>query len=76
MKKRCRLVSLLLAIVSLFSVALTGCGTNEDANYTVLRIWNYDGGVGHTWLDAAITRFLAENEETQYEKGKKGIKKC
>ncbi len=41
-----------------------GGGTGGGStNKTVMRVWNYDGGVGHAWLDAAIQRFEEANKD-------------
>lgn len=74
MKKNMRIVSLILAMFSLCAFSFAGCGPKGSSNVTELRVWNYDGGVGHEWLDAVIQRFESENVDTVYEEGKKGVK--
>ena len=75
MKKAVKLLCLMLAFVSVFTASLLGCsGTGGNGKVTVLRVWNYDGGVGHDWLDAAIARFEAQNATKSYESGKTGVK--
>lgn len=74
MKKLLKALSLVLAIVTVVSCALTGCvGGGGGGNKTVLRVWNYDGGVGHAWLTAAIERFEELHAESEYEEGKVGV---
>lgn len=75
MKKGLRLICLMLAVISVFSISLMGCsGVGANSKVTVLRVWNYDGGVGHEWLNAVIARFETENANKSYESGKTGVK--
>lgn len=74
MKKGLRFISFLIAVVCLSSVMLTGCGPTASSTMTVLKVWNYDGGVGHEWLDDVVTRFETAYADERYEEGKKGVK--
>ena len=73
MKKFFKALSILLAIVTVFGCSLTGC-SGGGSTKTVLYVWNYDGGVGHAWLDAAIERFETLHAESEYTEGKIGVK--
>lgn len=75
MKKRLSIIAAILVAVTALPFATAACGGNkEDGSKTKLYVWNYDGGVGHAWLDSAVSRFETANAETVYEQGKKGIK--
>jgi ABC-type glycerol-3-phosphate transport system substrate-binding protein len=74
MKRNLRFISLILAAVCVTAFAFTGCGPNTSSSVTELRVWNYDGGVGHAWLDEVIKRFETDNVNTSYEDGKTGVK--
>ena len=74
MRRVSKFLSLILAVVCLLGMVLSGCNPADNSTVTTLRIWNYDGGVGHEWLDAVITRFTAEKQGTSYENGKEGVK--
>lgn len=64
-------------LICIMFISGTACGigereeVNEDA--AVLNVINYDGGVGHAWLDAVIERFEAKHVDAEYVKGKKGV---
>ena len=81
MRKR-NLLALLVSIVMIFSAfATTGCarslsGGHEDQ--VVLKVWNFGGGVGTSWVDhnvlgSAASRFNELNKEREFENGKKGV---
>ena len=77
MKRKIRLIATLTAVLIVFGAFGVGCGNNgggEDNSLTVLRVYNYDGGVGHVWLDSAIKRFYDANLGKPYESGKTGFK--
>ncbi len=74
MKKNLRFISVLIAVICLTAFAFTGCGPTATSTVTELRVWNYDGGVGHEWLDEVIQRFEAEHATSVYEEGKQGVK--
>ena len=77
MKRKFRLVAACLSAVVAFSAFGVGCGggnNGADKDLTVLRVYNYDGGVGHIWLDSAIERFYQANAGKKYEEGKTGFK--
>jgi len=73
MKKGLRFICVMLSAICLSAVAFTGCGLGEDSNVTELKVWNYDGGVGHEWLDEVIARFETEHATSVYEDGKQGV---
>lgn len=60
----------------IFALVFCACGkTNEeDPTKTYLRIGNFDGGVGHVWLENAIADFQREYSDFEFEpgSGKKG----
>lgn len=69
------IVLLMVTIISLSATSI-GCAKklNIDESKTQLYVWNFDGGVGHTWLDSVITRFESEKEEADYyREGKIGV---
>lgn len=81
MKKR-NFLALLVSIVMVFSaLATTGCskpisGGHEDE--VVVKVWNFDGGVGNSWLDqevvgSAAQRFMEKNKDREFANGKKGV---
>ena len=55
--------------------ACTGAtgGVEIDKTKTQLYVSNFNGGVGHNWLDAHIARFEADYAETEFTPGKKGV---
>lgn len=73
MKKIMKVVSFILAFVTVTACAFTGCGGGGSTK-SVLKVWNYDGGVGSAWLYAAKERFEKANEDNEsYVEGKKGV---
>ena len=64
-------------LVLLLSFSAIGCrqdnGVQIDKTKTQLYVMNYDGGFGHDWLDAVITRFTAATENVEYTPGKFGV---
>lgn len=69
-----RVISAICAAVTL-TASFAACVSNsQNGDKTTVYVWNYDGGVGHAWLDAVAARFEAANAETEYETGKKGVK--
>lgn len=74
MKKLTKMVVLMLAFVLSVSVMFTGCSPDGgNSTMTELYVWNYDGGVGHKWLDAVETRFEQAYANESYEDGKVGV---
>lgn len=74
--KLLKAVATMVAAVALTS-SLTACGVNnpsQNSGKTTVFVWNYDGGVGHEWLNAVASRFEAANAETEFEAGKTGVK--
>ena len=77
MKRKIKLMAILMSVVVAFGAFGVGCsndGGGKDKDLTVLRVYNYDGGVGHAWLDSAIERFYTANAGKIYENGKTGFK--
>ena len=54
-----------------------GNGTSSsikiDESKAQLYVWNYDGGFGHAWLDAAVARYEEANKEKEWIPGTKGV---
>ncbi len=67
--------SVFLICIMIISGTACGIGEREEVNEdaAVLNVINYDGGVGHAWLDAVIERFEAEHVDAEYVEGKKGV---
>lgn len=67
--------SVFLICIMIISGTACGIGEREEVNEdaAVLNVINYDGGVGHAWLDAVIERFEAEHTDAEYVEGKKGV---
>lgn len=67
--------SVFLICIMIISGTACGIGEREEVNEdaAVLNVINYDGGVGHAWLDAVIERFEAEHADAEYVEGKKGV---
>ena len=79
MKNR-KILALLTSVIMLFTViASTGCGdSNKHENEIVVKVWNYNGGVGNSWLDqdtldSVADRFMKANEGRVFENGKTGV---
>ena len=79
MKKR-KFLALLTSVIMLFTViASAGCGdSNKHENEIVVKVWNYNGGVGNAWLDqdtldSVADRFMKANEGRVFENGKTGV---
>ena len=74
MKKK-KIVSLMMSAMMFLPVVsgVAACGGN--GNTTVISLYNFDGGVGSEWLDAATSAFQTwalENNKS-YEEGKTGV---
>ena len=75
-----KVLSLILALGVLFSaVACTPPGfestTENRDDVTVLTVFNFDGGVGTTWLEELKPLFEAQYAGTSFEDGKMGVVK-
>lgn len=73
-----RILSLILALGVLFSLtACTPPGLSEPESdrdgTTVLSVFNFDGGVGTTWLYDLKPLFEAQYENVSFEEGKMGV---
>ncbi|MBR2375364.1 MAG: hypothetical protein IKA88_03655 [Clostridia bacterium] len=44
-----------------------------DETKAQLYVWNYDGGFGHDWLDAAVERYEEANKDKVWIEGTKGV---
>ena len=77
MKKRIKawacITGLALIACSLFAACKPKQNVDIDETQTQLYVWNYDGGVGHKWLDDVIERFTAEKAGETYKAGTKGV---
>ena len=81
MKRKNFLALFISAVMAFSTLAVTGCakpigGGHEDE--IVVKVWNYDGGVGNSWLDqnvigSAADRFMKENEGREFPNGKTGV---
>ena len=58
--------------LTLFSVGCSGT-TQQHSDKTVIKVVNYDGGVGTKWLKDAAARFEAEYADVSFENGKTGV---
>ena len=67
--------SVFLICIMIISGTACGIGEREEVNEdaAVLNVINYDGGVGHAWLDAVIERFEAKHADAKYVEGKNGV---
>ncbi len=74
-----KFIALLCAVTTCMPFAACGGGTGEsgaqqiDKSKAQLYVSNFDGGVGHNWLDAHIKRFEADYAETEFIPGTKGV---
>lgn len=79
MQKRGAALALGCALALAFVGCATPTGPNDDhkeeinTEATQLYVFNYGGGFGREWLDAAKQRFEALHAEDSYEEGKKGV---
>lgn len=89
MKKSKKVVALSMAMTALLTVCFSACqrgnqdvsgdnnsgGGNISVNSekTQLYVFNYDGGIGHVWMDKLISRFEETYKDTEFEEGKKGV---
>ena len=48
-------------------------GRQVDKSKAQLHVSNYNGGVGHDWLDAHIARFEEAYKDYEFIPGKKGV---
>lgn len=74
------IATLLCVGMSLGSVACGGSNSGDtignekvDEKRTQLYVYNFNGGYGSTWLQAAKQRFEAAHAEDVWEEGKKGV---
>ena len=79
MKKRItKVLAVFCAIVTAFAcLSFTSCKKNKgrevDKSKAQLHVSNYNGGVGHDWLDAHIKRFEEKYADYEFIPGKKGV---
>ncbi len=84
MKKFCKIVTAILLAIFLVTTFVAcrpgrgdgdddGDGGGSDNNKTKLYVFNYNGGYGSDWLDAAAERFEALYADYQGEDGKVGV---
>lgn len=73
-----KFITVLLSVTLLFSV--TACGGGEGtgnggggSTKTELKVYTYDGGVGHVWLEEVEKRFEAAFADKSFEAGKTGV---
>lgn len=73
-----RFMALLLCIgITGVSLASIGCSSmyEEDkaGDRLSLKVFNYNGGVGNSWLNATAERFMEVNKDRQFGNGKVGV---
>lgn len=72
-----KLVCMIIVSVMLLGVSaagLAGCvKSGIDPTKTQLYVGNFDGGLGHAWLDELARQFEAIHKEESFEPGKTGI---
>ena len=72
------MIAVLLAIS--VTIPAGGCIRREDDvvevpdTMSALYVGNYDGGMGHEWLEKAIAIFEERNKNVSFESGKTGVK--
>ncbi|MBQ7642470.1 MAG: hypothetical protein IJS67_01070 [Clostridia bacterium] len=73
---------LTLALAAAMGLTVVSCGGDEewgesvkevDEKKTQFYIGNYDGGLGHTWLEKIIANFEEDYKDYSFEEGKKGV---
>lgn len=77
-KKLTKVLAVFCAIVTAFACfTFTSCKKSDtrkvDKSKAQLHVSNYNGGVGHDWLDAHIKRFEEEYANYEFIPGKKGV---
>ena len=76
MKKPTKLMALALAALTIapnFVACGDQGGIDIDPEKTQLYIGNYDGGMGHVWLDHLVKGFEEKYATTSFEKDKTGV---
>lgn len=76
MKKKGFVAILLCACIGLTAFAAVGCGGRKKidvGNRVELKVYNYNGGVGKSWLDAVVARYEDANKDKQFASGKVGV---
>ena len=70
-----KLLSVALALVMVFSLnALTACNSSGDnGTQTVIRVINFNGGVGTKWMKEAQARYAETVKDVEFQPGKKGV---
>ena len=77
-----KLLALVLSVA--ISLSVVGCSVGEgdewgetereiDKNKTQLYVGNYDGGLGHEWLNKIIANFEEDYKDYHFEEGKTGV---
>ena len=77
-KKLTKVLAVFCAIVTAFACfTFTSCKKSDtrkvDKSKAQLHVSNYNGGVGHDWLDSHIKRFEEEYANYEFIPGKKGV---
>ena len=80
MKKKLISVLLLCLCVCFAAYTAVGCKPGESmyeedkaGDRISVSVYNYNGGVGSSWLDAAAARFMEKNKDRTFSNGKKGV---
>lgn len=73
-----KIVATILAIICVLGTAACGpIGTNgggvDSSQTTLIKVKNYNGGVGRQWLDDAAARFTEANKNVSFADGKTGV---
>ena len=63
MKRMCKLLSSLLAVV--FALGMSGCGGKLKGVKGTLNIASFEGGYGSTWATALKDAYIAHNPEAK-----------
>ena len=69
-----------IALAACVTFPTVGCVRREGGEVVVpdtmtgLYVGNYDGGLGHEWLEKAIAIFEERNKDVSFEPGKVGVK--
>ncbi len=73
MKKLTTLILSLSLVGTTLATASCG-GSSEIVDYTEIEIVNFDGGLGHDWVDPLIAKFEDMYKDYSFEPGKTGVK--
>ncbi len=71
-----KLTTLLLSLSLVGTTAITAScgGSGEVVDYVEIEIINFDGGLGHDWVEPMIARFEETYKDYEFEPGRTGVK--